>query len=228
MADLRRAVLWWGFRALCRTVAGLGRALYGLEAEGLEHLPRTGPLVVVCRRISRVDFFAPALFCTLVRGEFSGITSAMAVSNSRLLASAAESMGILANLKGAGLSAMPLLTAYKMLKQGKILLLADEGEVPWDGRLQPLRAGAAWLALRTHAPVVAGMVHGGYDAWPRWARGPRRGAKLTMRFSEPFHLADRAWDRVTPAMIEAGNRRLVEELATLSRGYMLRRQRVSA
>jgi len=215
----RRAAAWWGFRALCRGALGVGRLLYGLEEQGREHLPERGPLLVVCRRISRVDFFGAAQLCAIYR-EFSTITSAMAVFDSPLVTALGRELGILAAVKGTGMSAGALRAAHRLLSQGAVVLIADEGEVPWDGRLQPLRAGAAWLGLRSGAPVVAAMIHGGYDVWPRWARWPRLRGKLAGRVGRPFRLADSPCPRVTRDMVAAANRRLVAELLALSAGYM--------
>jgi 1-acyl-sn-glycerol-3-phosphate acyltransferase len=218
--EFRTALLWWVFRCVCRCVTALGRLLYGLEAHGLEHFPSTGPLIVVGRRISRVDFFAGALSSAHL-GEWSGMTGAMAIGNSRFIAWLGKGLGFLPTLKGKGLSAVWLLEAYKLLRQGKIIAMADEGEVPWDGRLQPLRSGAAWLALRSQAPVVVGMVKGGYDIWPRWARRPHLTGKLVIKLSKPFYLSETPCERVTEEVLQAANQRLLAELELLSEGYML-------
>jgi 1-acyl-sn-glycerol-3-phosphate acyltransferase len=144
LTQLRRAVLWGSFRAVCRGVVALGRFVYGLEVQGQEHLPAQGPLILVPRRISRVDFFCFALFGSK---EWSGMTGAMATSNRRIGAWVGRELGFLPTLKGKGRSGISLRRAYRLLKQGKIVGMADEGEGAWDGRWQPLHSGAAWLAL---------------------------------------------------------------------------------
>jgi 1-acyl-sn-glycerol-3-phosphate acyltransferase len=219
--DIRRSLLWWGLNALGRCVGALGRVLYDLEIHGEEHLPPAGPLVIVGRRVSRVDFFASVTLSAMK--QVSGMTGALAICNSRLLARVGREMGVLPTLKGQSLSAAPLLEACKLLSQGKILIMPDEGEVPWDGRLQPLRAGAAWLALRVHAPILGVVMLGGYDIWPRWAARPRLSGKLRLIIGKPFYLSDAPCDRVTRGMLEQANQRLTAELELLSDGYMLRK-----
>ncbi len=218
-------MLWWGFRCLLRGIAYLGRVVYGLEAQGLEHLPRHGPVIILGRRISRVDFIAGALLMTALE-EFSGLTAAIGLSNSRFIAWIARQLGILATLKGKSFSAASLLEAYKLLQQGKILILPDEGEVPWDGRLQPLRSGVAWLALRTQAPIVLVVVQGGYDIWPRWARRPHLTGKLVLKVGKPFRLCDAPYKRVTDGMLQEANKQLVDRLKELSAGYMIAQENV--
>jgi 1-acyl-sn-glycerol-3-phosphate acyltransferase len=227
LSRLQQAVLWWSFWTLCRGVAALGRLLYGLEVYGMEHLPPQGPWIFLGRRISRIDFVGAAfLLCdrgihkALRQGELSGLTGLMVICNSRLLAWGARELGILPATKGKSLSVGALWKAYQLLRQGRIIVNADEGEVPWDGRLQPLRSGVAWLALRTHAPIVIGMLQGGYDIWPRWASHPRLTGKLILKIGKPFYLWDGRCDRVTEEMLQAANQRILAELQRLSGGYM--------
>jgi 1-acyl-sn-glycerol-3-phosphate acyltransferase len=216
----RRAALWWVFRILGRSVGMAGHFLYGLEAQGLEHLPSRGPAVILGRRISRVDFFAVAFLAPII-GEFSGMTGAMVMCNNRLSARLGRELGILPTLKGKGLSAASLLEAYKLLQQGKIIVMPDEGEVPWDGRLQSLKGGAAWLALRTCSPVIVAVMEGGYDIWPRWARQPALTGKLRFKVGKPFYLADAPCQRVTGEQLRDANGALLAEIEALSDGYLL-------
>jgi len=149
------------------------------------------------------------------------MTGAIVIPNNRFITWVGRELGFLPTLKGKSLSAAPLMEAYKLLRQGKIIVMMDEGEVPWDGRLQPLRSGAAWLALRTHAPLVLVLVQGGYDIWPRWASRPHLRGKLVLKIGEPFYLSEAPCDRVTEEMLQAANRRLRAKLEALSDGYML-------
>jgi 1-acyl-sn-glycerol-3-phosphate acyltransferase len=215
----RRAAIWWGFRTLSRGLGMVGRLLYGLEAQGLEHLPSRGPAVIVGRRISRVDFFAVAFLVRII-GEFSGMTGAIVICNNRLIARLGRELGILPTLKGKGLSAAPLLEAYKLLQQGNIIVLPDEGEVPWDGHLQPLKGGAAWLALRTRSPVIVAVMEGGYDIWPRWASRPALTGKLRFKVGKPFYLSDAPYQRVSGQQLRDANGALLAEIEALSNGYL--------
>jgi 1-acyl-sn-glycerol-3-phosphate acyltransferase len=234
LSRLQRALLWWGFRTLCRGVAALGRLLYGLEVRGMEHLPAQGPWLFLGRRISRIDFIGAAfllsdrgIYKALRQGELSGLTGLMVICNSRWLAWAGQELGILSAVKGKSLSVGALWKAYHLLRQGRIIVNADEGEVPWDGRLQPLRSGVAWLALRTHAPVVIGMLQGGYDIWPRWASRPRLTGKLILKIGKPFYLCEGCCDRITEEMLQEANQRILAALQGLSEGYMSPKRNIS-
>jgi 1-acyl-sn-glycerol-3-phosphate acyltransferase len=59
------------------------------------------------------------------------------------------------------------------LKRGERVLIFPEGARSYDGRLLPLRAGVARLAIRTGAPICPVRVTGGEAAWNRTERFPR-------------------------------------------------------
>lgn len=116
-----------------------------------------------------------------------------------------------------GLSAGELLAAYGILRANGAISIAAEGEMTWDGRLQyPLMPGAAWLALRTAAPVVPVVSVGAYDVQPRWQmdrlRLPTRG---TTRVGRPIYLSETPQHRPSPAAVAAANQRLWEAMAAL-------------
>jgi 1-acyl-sn-glycerol-3-phosphate acyltransferase len=210
-----RAVFWWFLRLNSHWVLALGRLLYHLEIQGREHLPSKGPLLVVCRHNSRIEIFMVALFCVTLR-EFYGLAAGPVMVNSRLFKWLSQELGVAPSFKERGLSASGLLYVYKLLQQGKIIVMAADGEVPWDGRPQPLRPGAAWLALRTGTPLVAVRLIGGYDVWPRWASRPHLVGKLTIKIGERFSLGEAPCERITEAMIQRANERLTTELEALS------------
>lgn len=209
------AFLWWLLRLHSHWVLALGRLLYDLEIQGREHLPMQGPLLVVCRHSSRIEIFVVALFCVALK-EFYGLAAGPVMVNNRLFRWLSRELGMMPGFKERGLSASSLLYVYKLLQQGKIIVMAADGEVPWDGRPQPLRSGAAWLALRTGTPLVAVRLHGGYDVWPRWASRPHLTGKLTIKIGKEFCLADEPCERITQTMIERANERLMAELEALS------------
>ncbi len=213
MSQLCSAVVRRGFRWLSRGLLALSRLLYKLEIEGGENLPATGPVILTCRHNSGLDiiFFAALGFMT---GEVPlAVTGVITVN--RFRAWLGRNLGLVPLFREQGLSAASLMSLHKKLRQGGMVFIADN-EIPWDGRLRTPRSGVAWCALRTHAPVVVAVLNGGYRIAPRWAqRIPLRG-KLALRIGKPFHLSDAPCDRVTNEMLQAANRRFVDEMLALS------------
>jgi 1-acyl-sn-glycerol-3-phosphate acyltransferase len=107
------------------------------------------------------------------------------------------------------------MTAYNLIRSGEIVFVTVAAELPWDGRLQPLRPGAAWLALRAHVPIVIAAVEGDYTIWPRWAWRPHLTGKLILTIGKPLDLANTPHQRITKEMLESANRRLLKELDCL-------------
>jgi 1-acyl-sn-glycerol-3-phosphate acyltransferase len=209
---LLRIFLWWYLRLSSLWVLALGRILYQLEIHGGELLPTTGPFIIVSRHSSRIEVFRYAFLSSIVK-EWHGPAAGPDLANSRILAWLSRELGM---LPARSLSVETLMKVYQLLREGKIIMIMADGEVPWDGRPLPLRPGASWLALRSHAPVVVSALHGAYDIWPRWASRPRLSGKLVLRIGRPFYLADGPCQRVTAEMIAEANRRLIAELEALS------------
>ena len=66
-----------------------------------------------------------------------------------------------------------LRTFLKLLEGGENVLLFPEGSRSLDGKLQPLEAGVALIALRSGAPIIPAFISGAFDAMPpgsRWVK----------------------------------------------------------
>lgn len=212
MERLLEGLVRWGIRGLSHGFIALGRLLYKLEIQGLEHMPTTGPAIFTCRHNSGLDIFFAAL---ILRGKERAVGVTGVVTVNRVRAWLGRYLGMMPLFREQGLSAVSLMRLHKALQQGGIVFIADN-EIPWDGRLQPPRSGVAWCALHTGVPVVAAVLNGGYRVAPRWAkRIPLRG-KLVLRIGKPFHLGDAPCARVTDEMLERANRRFIEEIQALS------------
>jgi 1-acyl-sn-glycerol-3-phosphate acyltransferase len=62
------------------------------------------------------------------------------------------------------------------IKQGGALVIFPEGGRGLsDGKLQPLKPGAARLALETGAPILPVTIRGGHRVWPKDRKWPRLG-----------------------------------------------------
>jgi 1-acyl-sn-glycerol-3-phosphate acyltransferase len=211
---------WLGWAA-SRAILALARLLYGFEVHGRENLSSSGPLIVVVDVSGRVGIVLAAFFWSVL-GRFYGLGGGPLIVNIPFFRSLSRAVGVLPTFKGKSLSAVPLMRAYNLLREGEIVFVTIAAELPWDGCLQPLRPGAAWLALRAHVPIVVAAVQGDYAIWPRWSSRPHLTGKLLLKIGRPFYLCDAPHNRATESMLRAANQRLLTELEDLSDGYMLR------
>jgi len=76
--------------------------------------------------------------------------------------------------------------ALAALEEGQILAVAPEGTRSGDGRLQPGRPGTAFLALRSGAPVLPIIHHGGELFWSNLSRLRRTDFHIVV--GQPFYL----------------------------------------
>ncbi len=62
---------------------------------------------------------------------------------------------------------------YRLLRDGRNVLIYPEGGRRWDGRPARWIKATAKLFSRAPVPVHPVITHGSYVAWPRWATWPR-------------------------------------------------------
>lgn len=83
---------------------------------------------------------------------------------------------------------------YRLLDQGRSVVIYPEGGRRWDGRPAPWIETTAKLFVKTGVPVHPIVTTGSYIGWPRWARYPRRAnielrvlPEIVFRSDAPFH-----------------------------------------
>jgi 1-acyl-sn-glycerol-3-phosphate acyltransferase len=196
-----------------RTVAALRRvldiayaALTRREAHGLEQLPASGGFLLVFNHLTNYD---PHLIFTLVRRPRAvGLVAAdyRVRPFHRFLV---ERTGGLWLRRGAA-DRRALEVALNLLASGWMVGLAPEGRRSPTGTLQPGRPGAAFLALRSGAPIVpVGVAGTERIGHPSWLRVP-----VIIRFGEPFFLPRQA-GRITRAQLQEATTTIMSRIAAL-------------
>ena len=193
--ELDRGRVWRSvlFVVFIRSVRAIAALVTRFRVSGVEHLPRSGPLIICPNHQSFLDgfFVASALpFGVLQRIFFVGAAEYFQTSTMRWLARLANIVPVDpdANL----MDAMQVSAAG--LRTGHVLMLFPEGERTIDGQLRPFRKGAAILAAHLNAPLVPAALDGPFDLWPRgrpfnW-RGILAGrARVSLRFGQPQRVA---------------------------------------
>jgi 1-acyl-sn-glycerol-3-phosphate acyltransferase len=207
------------------------RVFYRYEAHGVENVPVTGPCIIGINHPGKLlgDMFAalailPRRIPVIVRPEGMSGGGIQAVTEPRGFGEALAGRILQTGargLPGIGISRAgdsPVaqnMAMLKALEQDRAVFIAVEGEVAWDGRLNPARPGAPWLALRSGAPVLPVAVTGSYDIWPRWETNPRLTGKVIVRIGAPFHLVASTPDWIDDQMVESAGERIIAELGKL-------------
>ena len=151
----------------------LSKAAFGLisnfKIEGLENLPKTGPLLVVANHFSFID--PVALLRTLPYPiEFVG--GAEFPHAPGLVKALPPLWGYYPVFRGTG-SRFALRAAEEILNQNGVIGIMPEGG-NWAEVLRPARPGAAFLASQTGARVLPLGIYGLNDIFPiKFGQRPR-------------------------------------------------------
>jgi 1-acyl-sn-glycerol-3-phosphate acyltransferase len=159
----------------------LMRTWFGLRVRGAEHIPSSGPALIVSNHQSILDppliggatgrqiyFLAKAeLFRIPIFGPLIRALHARPVRRE-------------------GSDPRALRTAALLLKEGKALLVFPEGTRSLDGRLGEGKPGVGMLAVTSGAPVVPAYVSGTLEALPKGAVWPRR-SQVSVSFGPALH-----------------------------------------
>jgi 1-acyl-sn-glycerol-3-phosphate acyltransferase len=168
------------YRILKPIAVALMRAGFHLDVRGREHVPGTGPALLVSNHVSLLDppfvgaaaprelFFLAKeeLFRVPLFGRFIHALNARPVRRD-------------------GADGRALKTALKLLGENRAILLFPEGTRGVEGRLGEGKPGAGMLAVLSGAPVVPVCVSGTARALPPGRALPRL-ARVSVTFGPPL------------------------------------------
>jgi 1-acyl-sn-glycerol-3-phosphate acyltransferase len=119
-----------------------------LEIEGRENVPAKGPLIVVANHLNTIDppllgVIFPRQIVFVAKDELFGFPSVMVM----------KALGAFSARKF-GKSGMAIRQALQVLRKDQVLGIFPEGRRSLDHQLSRGEDGAAYIALRSGAPVV--------------------------------------------------------------------------
>ncbi len=159
----------------------LMRWWFGLRVRGAEHVPASGPVLVVSNHQSVLD-------PPLVGGATARTLHFMAKAElfriplfGRLIRSLNAHP-----VRREGSDPRALKVAARLLEDGHALLAFPEGTRSRDGSLRAGKPGVGMLAVLSGAPVVPAYVAGSLEALPRGRWWPRR-RKVHVSFGPALH-----------------------------------------
>ncbi|HEY7165013.1 MAG TPA: AMP-binding protein [Candidatus Binatia bacterium] len=173
--------------------------IFRLEVRGAEHLPRTGPFILLPNHTSYLDPLAVGAALStdqLKRTYWAGWTGVMFTNRlMRLISRAARVMPI--EQKEGPRSSVAF--AIAALRHGHNLIWFPEGERSRDGKLQRFRPGIGLVATAEPVPLIPAWITGTFDALPIDRRTPRL-VPITVAFGEPVDLKE-----IQPGPSDAAN-----------------------
>jgi len=151
------------------------------EVAGLEAVPRYGPLIVVANHLSDAD--PPLLATTLPRTlDLIGKAGLFANPISRM---AMRWLNV-HPLDPSGINVDTMRLALRLLAQDHALVIFPEGHRSPDHTMKEGMVGAAYLALKSQAPILPVGITG-TEKIPSW-RMPFPLCRFTVNIGQPFTL----------------------------------------
>ncbi len=168
---------------VCRVMMqGALRAFSTWRVEGLEHVPPSGPLIVVANHLSNVD---PPLLAASIPRRLRYLSKAGAfvpVASTFLRAYGDHP------LDRDGQDVQAFMWARQVLRQGDALAFFPEAHRNPGRGIQKPMPGISLLAARTQAPILPVAITGTERLGPLWRVAVPTG-RLTIRVGAPFVLS---------------------------------------
>lgn len=176
----RVSAFWYG---LLRVLVIIVRPLLArLRVEGVEHIPAEGPAIIAMNHVAWVDVLLAAVRCPRPFQYMAKIE----LFSVPIIGYLITRWGSFPVNRGAG-DREALRVAERVLQQGKLLIIFPEGHRTRGGPLLPGQPGAALIAMRTGAPIIAVGISGTHRVFKGLRYGPFA-PRVTIRYSEPFYV----------------------------------------
>jgi 1-acyl-sn-glycerol-3-phosphate acyltransferase len=178
-----------------------------ITARGLENVPKKGPAILVINHLGDAD----VVLVGAVLGTYPDAMGKIELNDHWLVGPIFRAYGIIWVHRGRP-DRRALRAALEGLAQGRILALAPEGRQSTTGGLEEGTEGAAFLAMKSGAPIVPLAMTGtdNENVYGNLRRFKR--TAVTISAGKPFFIREQA-DRQD--MIREGTRQIMGSLAEL-------------
>jgi len=203
----------WFYRPGAGIIGTVARVLWSLRVEGAERVPREGPFIVVANHCSNLD---PPLVGWATGHQVGRVVHFMAKVEMRswpLVGWLATQSGVYFVRRGEGDRGAQRFS-LDALADGRPIAIFPEGTRSRDGRMKEFKPGAAFLALRSGAPVLPVGIAGSHRIFPGRSRVPHP-TRVVIRVGEPFTLPSQPDGRLDRQVLVEATARLRDAVAAL-------------
>lgn len=159
--------------------------LYRWRADGKQHVPRKGPLLVIANHQSFLD--STCVGCGLVPWVAAHVARSGLYKNRFFgwLIGNLNTIPIRSEDGDGDTSAMKEI--LRRLEGGHCVIIFPEGSRSTDGRMAPFKPGTALIIKRARCPVMPAAIEGAFDTWPRARKRPFLfGRRLAVKYAPPI------------------------------------------
>ncbi|HEY5731071.1 MAG TPA: lysophospholipid acyltransferase family protein [Anaerolineales bacterium] len=177
---------------------------------GMENFPKHGPALIVINHLGDADV---VLLAATIPTTVDGMGK-IELSGHWLVGPVFRAYGVIWVHRGRP-DRRAIRAALEGLSQGRLVTIAPEGRESVRGSLEEGTEGAAFLAMKSGAPIVPVAMTGTenentYSHLWKWKR-----ARVTLSVGKPFQLKD---NKDRQIMLRQGTRQIMESLAELLPG----------
>ena len=191
----------------------IGKLFFDARVEGTGNVPREGGFIVVANHCSNFD---PPLLGWAVGNSARRVVHFMAKVEMRrwpVIGWLATQSGVYFVRRGENDRGAQRFS-LEALADGRPIAVFPEGTRSRDGRMREFKPGAAYLALRSGAPILPVGIAGTHAMFPGGSRIPHP-ARIRIRIGRPFTLGHVADGRLSREALTAGSDRIRDEIAAL-------------
>jgi len=199
---------------IIRGVLGpLVRGLWIEKVEGLENIPKEGPVIVASNHQSYFDF----LCFTAVCPRKVHYLAAEKFYKSKMWRPVMNLTGQIKVERTAHDKSQVYSTVYSALNQGRIIGIFPEGTRSSDGEIHKPFTGVAKFALNAKVPVLPVGIIGTYDIMSRYDKRPKfRGAKAKIRIGKPMYFPEYYDAELTDNVYKLVTDKIMDKVAELA------------
>jgi 1-acyl-sn-glycerol-3-phosphate acyltransferase len=217
-------VFWWVVKGILAPILYL---VWRPRNEGIDNIPRQGPVILAGNHLSFADhFFGPLPLRRRIvflgkREYFTGKGLKGLLTRGFM-----RGVGVIPlDRTGGDASEEALATGLRVLREGKLLGIYPEGTRAPDNRLYKGKTGVARIALESKVPVIPMAMINTFELMPPGQIWPRLGVRPGVRFGKPMdfsryygHGEDRAvlraiTDEIMQAIGELSGQEYVDKYA---------------
>ena len=203
----------WFYHPGAAIIGFASRLLWGARIEGVEHLPRTGPFILVTNHCSNLD---PLMMGWASGHQIGRIVHFMAKIEMRgwpIIGWLATQAGVYFVRRGERDRAAQQFS-LSALADGRPIAIFPEGTRSRTGRLREGKPGAALIAMRSGAPLVPAGISGTHRIFEGGRRFPRA-SRVRIRYGRPLSLPHRPTGRLDRDELAAGTERIMAAIEAL-------------
>jgi 1-acyl-sn-glycerol-3-phosphate acyltransferase len=180
----KRRLLRGFFSWLCFTF------LWKVRVTGVEHMPASGPTMLIMNHISSID---PFLAIGIVKPRFVIPMTKIENLENPFLAPFIRAWGAYSIRRGE-IDRKALLNSIELIKSGQLVLISPEGTRTSTGLIES-KDGMTYVAAKANAVIVPMGISAGAIEWKEQFKKLRR-ADIHIHFGRPFRLKTQGRERI--------------------------------